>query len=284
MLLVPLLYRIGRYAPLFEERAALAIDRSAEGRSRQAAAPRRVLLVSIDGLGPSLLAEVPTPFLDRLAADGLQAEAVTTVVPPVTLTSHASMLSGLPPEEHGVFFNRVEPWRELRFATIYTDCARARLRCGLFAGKRKFVHFAEHEPGVERYQYGANAAEVLCHALRYAHQRDPDFLFVHLAEVDLTGHTEGWGSGLQARALQEIDTRLAAFVAVLAELPRPLVVLVTSEHGGSGTSHHEDTPANREIPWILWGDGVTTDISPAASTLDTYTALQGFLLRSAPGS
>lgn len=272
-----LLYTAVRYLPLFDGRAVLAIDRISEAAEPRGQAARRVVLVSIDGLAPRVLAAVPTPTLDRLGEEGLRVEGVLTVVPSITMTSHASMLSGLPPEEHGVFFNRVEPWRELRFPTIYTDCAELRLRCGLFAGKRKFVHFAENEPGVERYQFEGNAAEVFRSALEYTRERDPDFLFVHLAEVDLVGHAEGWGSDAQARAVAEIDAQLGSFVDALALLPRPLAVLVTADHGGTGTSHHQDTLLNREIPWMLWGDGAGIDPSPIRSTLATYAVVRRLL-------
>lgn len=225
-----------------------------------------------------MLARVPTPFLDRLAAEGSVAERALTVTPSITMTSHASMLSGLLPKEHGVFFNRVEPWRKLRFPTLFTVCAEARLRCGLFAGKRKFVHFAEHEPGVERYQFSSSSAEVLAHALAWTRERDPDFVFVHLAEVDRWGHAEGWGSEAQARAIREIDGRLRDFVAALGRGDRPLVVLVTADHGGAGTSHHEDRPENREIPWILWGAAPPADLDlREVSTLDTYRVVRGLL-------
>lgn len=266
-----------RYVPLFDDHAVPAIDRSSEAAEPRGQATRRVVLVSIDGLAPRVLAAAPTPALDRLADEGLSVQGVLTVVPSITMTSHASMLSGLPPEQHGVLFNRVEPWRELRFPTIYSVCREARLRCGLFAGKRKFVHFAEHEPGVERYQYGAKAAEVFRHALAYARERDPDFMFVHLAEVDLAGHVEGWGSEAQARTVTGIDAQLGAFVEALAALPRPLAILVTADHGGSDTTHHQDTPENREIPWILWGDGAEIDPSQVRSTLDTYKIIRELL-------
>ncbi|MCP5056578.1 MAG: hypothetical protein GY937_07590 [bacterium] len=273
---------MARFAPLFDGRAALSIDRTSQAPGARSPAGRLVVLVSIDGLAPRFLAAVPTPALDRLGKEGMRVDGVLTVVPSITMTSHATMLSGLPPEEHGVYFNRYQPWRDLRFPTIYSACFEAKLRCGLFAGKRKFAHFAEHEPGAERYQFGENAEEVLRQALHYAEQRDPDFLFVHLAEVDRTGHEAGWGSTHQMQAIAEIDARLGAFTEALAGLPRPLAILVTADHGGTETSHHQDTPLNRQIPWILWGDRVGIDPSSIKTTLDTHAVVRKLL--NEPGS
>jgi hypothetical protein len=97
------------YAPVFDGQAPLRIERLAEAPRH--AASRRVILVSIDGLAPRVLAACETPTLRRLAADGASAARAETVVPSVTLTSHASMLSGVGPEAHGVDWNDYRPWR-----------------------------------------------------------------------------------------------------------------------------------------------------------------------------
>jgi phosphopentomutase len=127
----------------------------------------------------------------------------------------------------------------------------------MMAGKRKFVHFAEMTPGVERYAYGPSASEVLRHALDYVKEAQPDFILAHLAEVDLAGHDAGWGSALQRERISEVDSLLGAFVAELRELTdRPLNLIVTADHGGSGTTHGTSSDADVRIPWIIWGDAL----------------------------
>lgn len=68
-----------------------------------------VVLITIDTLradriGPYGFKEVSTPALDSLAADGFVFDH-TTAVAPLTLPSHASMLTGLVPPRHGVHDN-----------------------------------------------------------------------------------------------------------------------------------------------------------------------------------
>ncbi|MBD3367374.1 MAG: sulfatase-like hydrolase/transferase [Candidatus Eisenbacteria bacterium] len=96
--------------------------------------PLSVLLVTIDTLradhlgcynGPD--AESLTPTVDRLAADGLRFEnAVVPMV--VTDPSHASMLTGLYPEEHGVVRNSVQ--LDPAATTVTEVLAAAGLRTG----------------------------------------------------------------------------------------------------------------------------------------------------------
>ena len=88
------------------------------------------------------------------------------------MPSHASMLSGVGPEVHGVSWNRYQPWSRLGAPTLFTRCAPAGLRCDLFASKRKFAHFAQHEAGVRRYRYRPAAAEVLAYVYRLRQTQD----------------------------------------------------------------------------------------------------------------
>ncbi|MDX1648963.1 MAG: alkaline phosphatase family protein [Myxococcota bacterium] len=265
-----------RHLPLFDDQAPARLDRRPPGVHRPA--ERRVVLVSVDGLAPRVLAATPTPTLERLADEGLRAEVARTVVPSITMTSHVSMLSGVPPEVHGVTFNRYQPWSAIPVPTLFSRCAEAGLRCGLFAGKRKFAHLAEAEPGVERYRWAPDAAAVLAEAARYAAERDPDLLVVHLAEVDLAGHRAGWDGPVQRAALTGVDALLGRFVARLcAGAERPLAVLVTSDHGGHGTNHGTGRPEDVRIPWILWGDGIAPGTLPEVSTLDTAPTLAALL-------
>ncbi len=264
--------------PLFGWMAPTRIERSRAHDPDRVPPPRAVVLVSIDGLASRVLARVDTPTLDRLAREGRAAREARAGVPSHTLASHASMLSGLPPERHGITWNRYQPWTPVELTTLFTVCAREKLRCGLFAGKHKLAHFAEGEPGVERYAYGGDAEEVLSAALDYLAD-SPDFAFVHLAEVDTAGHAEGWDSPAQRRALGAIDARLGDFLARAQEVvTRPLAVIVTSDHGGHGRTHGSGSPDDVDVPWIAWGDGVPPDAELSEVLLhDTAPTVLGLL-------
>jgi phosphopentomutase len=127
----------------------------------------------------------------------------------------------------------------------------------LFAGKRKFAHFAEFETGVESYRWGPDAHSVFEQALDYIRTASPDFVMVHLAEVDLSGHDAGWGSELQRKQIQMVDSLLGEFVDELIDwLERPLVLIVTADHGGHDQGHGTDHTDDVQIPWVAWGEGI----------------------------
>jgi len=240
----------------FLRAAPTSIDRSS-GKDAIGPAPRTVVLISVDGLAPWVLDTTPTPRLDALARQGTRALRAETVQPPRTLPSHVSMISGLEPAVHGVTWNRWLPFRRVSVATLFTGCRRSGLRCSLFATKLKFAHLAEDEAGVERYRYFERSDVMLDAAADYLIEKHPAFLMLHLAEVDLVGHAEGWGSPAQRRVIEQIDAWLGAWLDRLGrEEGLKLTLLVTSDHGGEGRTHYGSAPEHVRIPWIAWGDGV----------------------------
>ncbi|MCZ6817332.1 MAG: sulfatase-like hydrolase/transferase, partial [Planctomycetota bacterium] len=77
-------------------------------RSSASSRPPDILLISVDTLRADHLGcygyGLRTPNIDRLAAEGVVFEAAMAPVP-LTLPSHASMLTGLIPPRHGVRAN-----------------------------------------------------------------------------------------------------------------------------------------------------------------------------------
>lgn len=84
---------------------ATSADRPA---SADQAAPRSLLLVSLDGVHPDDLARGDTPHLVRLAAEGVQAEWMVPAYPTLTFPNHYTLVTGLRPDRHGVVHNTME--------------------------------------------------------------------------------------------------------------------------------------------------------------------------------
>ena len=74
---------------------------------RGAAPARHLLLISIDALRPEFYLDdsYPAPTLRALMRAGSHARAATPVFPSVTYPGHASIVTGVRPARHGIFFN-----------------------------------------------------------------------------------------------------------------------------------------------------------------------------------
>lgn len=217
-----------------------------------------VLLISVDGLSPQALAAAATPHMDRLWQNGAYSWRAQTILPSVTLPSHAAMLTGLPPEVTGVTYNdwsRGDPY--ISFPTVLSLAHEAGLSTAAFIGKGKLG--ALFPPGsVDHLALTANDAQSALDAAAYLARDHPALLFVHFVAVDAAGHAFGWGSEQQLRAVELVDQAVGQLLAALdrAGLAGNTAVLLNSDHGGHGVAHGSDRPADTTIVWMLYGPGV----------------------------
>src|SRR5688572_10111768 len=68
-----------------------------------------VILITIDGFAAYLLndPQAPIPTLRKLASEGASAEGMQVSNPSVTWPNHTTLVTGVNPERHSVFFNGV---------------------------------------------------------------------------------------------------------------------------------------------------------------------------------
>ena len=64
-----------------------------------------VILVSIDGFRHDFSSLADTPAMDRMAREGLKAEALQPVFPTLTFPNHFSIATGMLPQHHGIVAN-----------------------------------------------------------------------------------------------------------------------------------------------------------------------------------
>ncbi len=250
-----------------------------------------VLIVSIDGLRPdrALLAEMPV--LRGLAKTGAYTFWAQTTDMAVTLPSHTSMLTGVPPQKHGVVWNDPPPINKPmwpKWPTIFELARKAGYSTALIAGKSKFS--ALNKPGTVQYpaiatQSKSGNAEVTAHAVRIIAEHKPTLVFVHFPDVDSAGHAYGWGSAEQLAMIEENDRQLGQVLGALdtAGIREKTAIIITADHGGAGKKHGPDDPRSAHIPWIISGPGIkrgydlTSVIELVVRTEDTF-ATACFLL------
>jgi predicted AlkP superfamily pyrophosphatase or phosphodiesterase len=226
-----------------------------------------VVIISVDGLRPDAIEQADTPILDGLLAQGAYSPAAQTVLPSVTLVNHASMLGGMSPEKHGIYWNSNDPdLGKIKGPTLFSAAHDAGLSTAMVVGKPKLEHLVL--PGsVDHYIYaGFTDRQVTNEAITLIQTNMPALLFIHLPDVDSAGHALGWMSLAQLLAVSMTDSLIGEIVAALQEqdyLSQTLLI-ITSDHGGSGRRHGSDSPEDMTVPWLVVGPGV-----PAGMTLQS---------------
>lgn len=244
-----------------------------------------VLLVSIDTLRADTLGayghpRVETPWIDRLAREGVRFEAAQAHNV-VTLPSHANLLSGLLPFEHGIRDNsgfRFPP----ETATLATHLKAQGYRTGAFVSAFPldsrfglgvgFDHYDDRLGGAETRTGRAflvperSAVKTVAAALAWnAEASAPSFSFVHVYEPHFPYEPpEPFASRFREHPY---EGEVSAVDAALEPLLRPILeadkggrtlVVLTSDHGEALGEHGEEThgifayEATLRVPLILY--------------------------------
>jgi hypothetical protein len=151
------------------------------------------------------------------------------------------------------------------------------LRTGLYAGKGKFSLFdtsynstygaaditgADNGPDkIDTYLISNSASLITSFKSAMTGSAPLNYVLFHYTETDSTGHNPGWGSSAYNQALKDMDGYLGQMFTMIAadpDLNGKTAVILTADHGGSGTNHSNAVLAlNYTIPFYVWGPGVT---------------------------
>jgi predicted AlkP superfamily pyrophosphatase or phosphodiesterase len=272
--------------------ASLASGNASSAARDTAAPPKRVLIISVDGLRPDLALRGDCPNLRDLMARGSFTMWAQTTPSGKTLPSHTSMLTGRTVPVHGIHWNSAKKPAGVEYTytkapTLFSLAKQAGYSTALIAGKSKFLAVAE--PGtVDHVSLADDTAgdqETTEHALRLMREHQPQVMFFHLPDTDSTGHGRGWGSPQQMRAIANADRCIGRLLTAMENL-RVLddtLIIVSADHGGWLKDHNGSDPRGRTIPWIAAGPGVVAgqDLTLvdglAVQTEDTFATACTFL-------
>lgn len=231
-----------------------------------------VVIISVDGLRPDALDQAHTPGLDGLRASGAYCPSAKTVNISYTLPSHASMLSGMIPEKHGIVWGLpFIGWPGMNGPTLFNVAHDANLDTGMVVGKEKLSYLVLPNSVDELFCADAHDTEIKNQAVEFIRSGLPNVLFIHFPDTDRVGHAYGWMSDHQLQSVTFVDSLIGEIVA---ELERggyldSTLLIITADHGGHGDGHGDDSPLDRTIPWLAVGPGVPPGLI-LASDIDTF--------------
>ncbi len=257
--------------------------------SAVAAVPQvdHVVLVSVDGLNPDAITQLGragAPTFHRLVDQGAATlDARTVHEATQTLPNHTSMVTGRPVTAtggHRVTFNEDNGSTVHRRAGTYVASAFDVVHDAggdtvFYAGKDKldFLDRSWNATNGAIDRTGANDGRdkidlyrratpaVLTDALRARLlSNPPDLSMIHYRGPDGVGHAQGYMSRAYLDEVSRTDRMIGQLLDTIAGNPglaASTVVVVTSDHGGLGTSHADAAlEVNYTIPFFVWGAGV----------------------------
>jgi choline-sulfatase len=269
-----------------------------------------VLLITIDTLRADAVGAYGTigntPTLDLLARQGVRVDRAWTTAP-ITLTAHASMLTGLYPPRHAARHNGIaadasvptlaESFKAAGFATAaFVSAFPLERRFGLARG---FDLYDDELPrdGNGRPLNERPGADTVTRASAWiaAHQQGRFFLWVHLFEPHAPYGNAGDRGTARERYAGDVaiaDREIGRLIASLGDAAASTLMVVTADHGEAFGEHEEighsifvyDTTLR--VPMVLRGPGVPAgvvvngdaslvDLAPTIAALTGTTPLKG---------
>ena len=259
---------------------------------RAVASARRanVLFITLDTtradrLGCYGYAPALTPTLDALAAKGVLFEHAYTPAP-LTLPSHASMMTGLYPPEHGLITNGrgcldekipalAEIFRDAGYDTAafvgsFVLHSKFGLQRGFDVYDDDMTNTRPTEHGLHRQRDGARVVDATLTWLQ-EHRKRPFFCWVHLydAHVPYVPHGDEFGDRFKDQPydgeIAYVDRQIGRLVKHLQSnrLSEQTLIVVVGDHG-EGLGEHDEAEHGLtlynsvlHIPWIWAGPGAS---------------------------
>jgi len=234
----------------------------------------RVLIVSFDGLRPDALIPAKMENLLALIQSGAYSLSAQTIMPSVTLPSHASMLVGTCPYKHIARWNEYVPENGYAMGTDIFDLAHSfGLQTVMIVGKQKLTQITEpasldFSAWIDETDKIADIGSIETVSIQQA-KRGFNLMFLHFPDGDLAGHEYGWMSGMQLRAYRNNDKTFGKVLETLKQngLYDSTIIIVTADHGGHDTTHGYNVAEDMTIPWVISGPRV----KPGALTTQIHT-------------
>ena len=223
----------------------------------QESLPSHVIVISLDGARPDAMQDAYMPHLDALLINAAYSWTAETVFPPATIPAHASMLTGLPVEEHGITHNDYSE-ELIEHPTFLSLAAEMGFPTAMIVGKEKFVQFHTNEQIYYEFAQLGDGSVVDAGIERL--DEGDTVLFLHFPNPDFFGHSTNWMSETYINELYSTDYQMGRFLDALAErdILDSSLFIITSDHGGHDDEHGSNIPEDMLIPMIIFGYGVDT--------------------------
>ncbi|MGE5133237.1 MAG: alkaline phosphatase family protein [Gemmatimonadota bacterium] len=253
---------------------------------------RRICLLVVDGLGWELLRDHPAaaPFLSELAMAG---RPLTAGFPATTVTSLASLGTGLPPGQHGLlgyqvavpgrgmllnglrWHKEIDPVDWQPKPTVYERAAAAGLACFRVASARlEKTGLSAATMRGNGYRPAGSLGGLAAQAVSALRDLDRGLVTVYHADLDGTGHTFGCRSDAWRYQLGHVE-KLAEQLA--GAVPEETDFYVTADHGMVDVSPEDrvdaDTvPGMRDGVALLGGEGRARHVYTVPGAADDVLA------------
>lgn len=216
----------------------------------------KVVVIGLDGLMYDKVMQVRAPNLLRLSAEGLLSRS--SIAPHITISgpSWATALTGVWDRKHGIKDNNFSAAPFAKYPTVFTQLERAdparkthsiatwdQIATMAGSGNPRADVVVSTPPVPDDPDESKTDAATVSAVVTAIAKFAPDFLFTHLDQVDLAGHSDGAASRQYLEAVRRIDEQVGRITAAVdaraaANPAERWTILVTADHGHTPKGGH----------------------------------------------
>ena len=240
---------------------------------------KKVLIIGIDGVRSDAFIQAQTPNIDALIENGIYSPNALNDDITISGPGWSAILCGVWSSKHLVTgndftINDFESFPSLfRHAEEYDPSISTLSICHWDPINDYIVqNYVDFKLNV------STDAEVSSQATSYISSNDPDLIFLHFDDVDHAGHSSGFNPDVPEymNAIETTDDLISPIINAIEQRPNyaneDWLILISSDHGGVGYSHGGTSMEEREVPFIVSGNSVPTQVILKDSTLVSNTA------------
>lgn len=246
---------------------------------------KRVVFIGIDGAGDGVKdPQANAKNIKKLISEGAGTYEAKAMLPTISAENWGSMFHGVDPSKHKLTNDIVSstPYAEVNDYPSFMKLLKQE------RPKTQIASFATWSPinkGIIEDSSGAykvnggNDATTTQKAVDYIKSEglNTRSIFVHLDEVDGAGHNHGYFSDKFYEQLQKADQNVGQIIKALedAGLMKDTLIIVTTDHGGSGKGHGGNTTEEQTIFWAAKGNSIKpgTVLSSDVKNIDTAAVI-----------
>ena len=256
---------------------------------------KHVVLIGVDGMGAYAFKKAQLPVMQSMMANGSWSLEARSVLPSSSAANWASMNMGAGPELHGfTTWGSKSPDMPSRvldeygmFPSIAGLLRKSRPQSEIgFIYEWDGIGYLFPKAAVNKDQHCDGDIALTKAVVEYIESKKPDFLFVHLHDVDSVGHTVGHDTPEYYASVERTDAHIGEILQSIkrAGIEDETLVLVTADHGGIKKGHGSTTMVEMQIPWIVTGPGIRKNhqVQESIMTFDTAATIAAALKLKAP--
>jgi hypothetical protein len=224
---------------------------------------KKVLIIGIDGCRADALELANTPVIDNLIQNGIYSPDALNDDITVSGPGWSAILCGVWSDKHLSIdnsFNNTDYFNFppiFKYAEDFDDDLNTVSICNWNPINDNIVqNYADFKLNV------SSDYDVSSEASTYITNNDPDLIFLHFDDVDHAGHNYGFSPNITEyiTSIEAVDDLLDPVMQAIYQRPNYLnedwIILVTSDHGGVGTSHGGTSIEHENVVVIVSGDNI----------------------------